>query len=371
VQGRVIDGETNTPLPGANVFIANSTYGVSTDVDGAFVIKGLRAAQYRLVISFIGYETQVTDVNPVRPFSYKVILKPSIKTLNEIVIRARKASRSEWLANFKIFKEKFIGLSENARLCTIENPRVLTFENKEGVLNAFADSALIVQNNGLGYRIRILLDKYQYNLITILLHYEGQIVYEPLVPANDEEKITWAKNRLKAHNGSEMQFLRSLYDRKLNDDGYYFNLINDEYTIKGGVVKKGYSDTLKTPRSPVYNNKRIKIQTITDYNRILDTLNSTPEQPVLSFKGDLEITYINEAETYAFQVNRKSTIGKSLQSSTIILHKPAMVQSHGQVYPQDAVETRGYWSWELMAESLPLDYDPALDLKITGEGEKE
>ena len=363
VQGHVIDGETNTPLPGANVFIANSTYGVSTDADGAFIIKGLRAAHYQLVISFIGYGTQVIDITPDKPAAYRIILRPSAKTLKEVVVHGRKKSRAEWIANYNIFKERFIGLSENAKSCSFENPRVLDFENKNGLLHAFADSMLILQNKGLGYRIKIVLDVYQFNLVTIHLYYEGQISYEALVPADEEEKVRWARNRLKAYYGSEMHFLRSLYERKLNTDGYYFNLVNLENT-KGVVIRRGYADTVMTPRSPVYNNRTIRMHTIRNYNRILDSIRSTPEQPVLSFKGDLEIKYIMEAESYAYQQNRRLPPGKNVQQSTIILHKPCIIQPHGQVYPQDAVETRNYWSWELMAESLPLDYDPDEDLKI-------
>jgi len=62
VSGQVFDAETNTPLPGANVFLANTTKGVSSDADGTFAIRNLPALHFKLVVSFIGYETQVFDV---------------------------------------------------------------------------------------------------------------------------------------------------------------------------------------------------------------------------------------------------------------------------------------------------------------------
>lgn len=371
VQGHVIDGETNTPLPGANVFIAKTTYGVSTDSNGAFTIKNLRAVHYQLVVSYVGYGTQVFDVLPSEPKTYKVILKPLAKTLNEVVVTANKKSRSEWLANYKIFKEKFIGLSENSKFCTIENPRVLDFNNENGLLKATADSTLIIVNKGLGYRIKVLLEKYEFNIITYLVHYEGQIVYEQLVPENETEKIRWARNRLKAYYGSEMHFLRTLYTRRLNEEGYFFNVIKEVNLGPdgGGMKRIGVADATLTPRSPIYNDKKIKVLTITNYNRILDSLSliKTPEQPLLRFKGDLEIQYIMEAETYDYQVNRHIFPAKTMQRSTIILRKPAIVQSHGQTYPQDAIETKGYWSWELIAESLPLDYETDNDQKIASQ----
>jgi hypothetical protein len=366
IQGHVLEGEKNTPLRGANVFIANTTYGLATGVNGEFEIRGLPPGYYKLVVSFVGYETQVIDVLSGKPVTYKIILKPSISTLSEVVVRAKRRSKTEWLTNFNIFKERFIGLSENARFCEFENPNVLDFVNKDGLLTATADSTLILRNDGLGYRIKIVLEKYKFNQLTIVIHYEGQIVYEPLTPSDDREKMKWARNRLKAYYGSEMHFLRSLYTRNLNQDGYYFNLVKEENMRLQGFQRKGYADTLMAPRSPIYNNRRIKMLTITNYNRIFDSLNLVlhPQQPLLTYKGELEIQYINEAEPYAYQSNRQIRAEKIPQRSTMILRRPAIVQAFGHVYPPDAVETKGYWSWELMAESLPLDYEPANDIGI-------
>jgi hypothetical protein len=363
VQGHVMDGETNTALPGANVFIANTTKGASTDLKGAFKITDLQPIRYRLVISFIGYTTQVVEIVPGKQATYKVILKPSPVTLGELVIRGRKISRSEWLANFEIFKDQFIGLSENARLCVITNPRVLQFNHSNGILTATADSLLVIENRGLGYRVRVVLDKFTYNSIRYRTHYETQMVYELLVPADEEEKIQWAQNRLKAYYGSQMHFLRTLHERRLNDEGYYFNLLDP-------LSKAGIADAAMQPRTPLYNNKRIKVYTITNYYRILDSLRSTPTQPVLTFRGELEVKYIMESEPHSYLTSRHlfSAVGlKNPQVSRVMLHSPAMVQHDGQIYPQNAIETIGYWSWELMGENLPFDYDPDIDVQLLEE----
>ena len=370
IQGHVFDGETKTPLPGAAVFIANTTWGVASGTQGEFMIKGLPQAHYKLVISFIGYETQVLDIVPNANITYKILLMPSAQRLNEVVVHARKTSRNEWLGNFKIFKERFIGISENARFCTFENSGILHFKNESGILEAYADSTLIINNKGLGYRIKIVLSLFRYNMTSMEVYYQGQMVYEPLVPENNEQKVRWAQNRLKAYRGSEMHFLRSLYMKDLFSNGFYFNLI-EQVKVKGkGLQRIGFADTIMTPRSPIFNDRRIKIQTITNYDKILDSTRSRPEEPFLSFKGDLEIEYINEAEPTAYQHNRKIFPSKIQQRSTVILHKPCTIEPNGQVYPPDAIETKNYWSWELMAESLPLDYDPAADVTILGKPRK-
>lgn len=365
IQGHVFDGETKAPLPGATVFIANTTWGAASGREGEFMIKGLPHAHYKLVISFMGYETQVLELVPNANITYKILLMPSAQQLNQVVIHARKTSHSEWLANFRIFKERFIGISENARHCSFENAGVLHFKNKNGILEASADSTLVVNNTGLGYRIKIVLALFRFNMTSVEVFYEGQMVYEPLPPENDEEKVRWARNRLKAYYGSEMHFLRSLYARDLFNNGFYFNVIELKNVRGKGFKRIGIADTTMAPRSPIFNDRRIKVQTITNYKRILDSARSTPEEPFLSYKGDLEVQYINEAEPATYQHNRKIFPAKIQQRSTLILHKPCTIEPHGQVYPPDAIETKNYWSWELMAESLPLDYDPEADQAIS------
>lgn len=60
VKGKVMD-ENGEPLPGANIQVEKSTRGVMTDLDGTFEIdvKG----SDKLVVSFIGLETQTIPVN--------------------------------------------------------------------------------------------------------------------------------------------------------------------------------------------------------------------------------------------------------------------------------------------------------------------
>jgi len=91
---------------------------------------------------------------------------------------------------------------------------------------------------------------------------------------------------------------------------------------------------------------------------------------VLTFKGELEVKYIMESEPYSYLTSRHlfSSVGsKKPQVSRVMLHGSALVQHDGQIYPPDAIETIGYWSWELMAENLPFDYDPAVDAGLVEE----
>jgi hypothetical protein len=366
VSGQVLDADTSTPLPGANVFLANTTKGVASGTDGRFAISNLPALRYKLVVSFIGYQTQMFDVLPGQPFFFKVMLQPANGQLNEVVIRARKSSRAEWLTNFALFKKYFIGLSENAKACRFENPRVLNFDNHNGILTAVSDSSVVIENRGLGYKLSFLVEAYELNTISVHLRYQGQVVFEAMTPEDDEEKMTWARNRLKAYYGSQMHFLRALYNRDLFNEGFYFDLL--DRPNGHSAYPHAYEDV--RVRSDVHNNKHVKLETLKNYNLILDSARSTPTEPILRFKGELLVQYIHESEEYAYQLRysgRNQTTGKRVQRSRMVMLGPdALIQSFGELYPEDGVETAGYWSWELVAESLPLDYDPETDKKVLG-----
>jgi TonB-linked SusC/RagA family outer membrane protein len=83
VEGTVFD-ETSEPLAGANVFIVNTTRGVSTDAEGKFSIKAPFGAT--LAVSFVGYE-QYEMVVKENVSNLEITLKPS-SSLEEVVVTA-------------------------------------------------------------------------------------------------------------------------------------------------------------------------------------------------------------------------------------------------------------------------------------------
>lgn len=64
VQGTVSDARTGEPLPGVNVVIDGTQQGASTNLDGKYVIIGIRPGTYTLVASYVGFQT--TRVENVR-----------------------------------------------------------------------------------------------------------------------------------------------------------------------------------------------------------------------------------------------------------------------------------------------------------------
>ncbi|MEZ4702121.1 MAG: TonB-dependent receptor [Rhodothermales bacterium] len=58
IAGRVIEASTGEPLPGVNVFIEGTTRGSTTDLDGQYVMIGVRPGTYTIIASFIGFATE-------------------------------------------------------------------------------------------------------------------------------------------------------------------------------------------------------------------------------------------------------------------------------------------------------------------------
>src|SRR5690554_6885590 len=56
VRGTVTDKEDGWPLIGVNVIIRGTTFGNATDLDGNYVINGVRPGQYDIEFRYVGYE---------------------------------------------------------------------------------------------------------------------------------------------------------------------------------------------------------------------------------------------------------------------------------------------------------------------------
>jgi outer membrane receptor protein involved in Fe transport len=63
IGGKVIDQKTSETLIGATVSIQGTTKGVSTDVEGKYLLSGLQPGKYTLLIRYIGYQPKsISDV---------------------------------------------------------------------------------------------------------------------------------------------------------------------------------------------------------------------------------------------------------------------------------------------------------------------
>lgn len=83
VTGKVIDLADNSPLPGVNVVVKNTTIGGVTDVDGNYKLSLPDDAEV-LVFSSVGYETEEIEIG--NRAIINISLSPDIQSLQEIVV---------------------------------------------------------------------------------------------------------------------------------------------------------------------------------------------------------------------------------------------------------------------------------------------
>ncbi|NNE76955.1 MAG: TonB-dependent receptor, partial [Pricia sp.] len=84
VTGTVIDGETGSPLPGANVVERGTTNGATTDFDGNFSIE-VSSDSGTLVISYIGFLRQSANFTSLGSMG-NITLQPDAEQLGEVVV---------------------------------------------------------------------------------------------------------------------------------------------------------------------------------------------------------------------------------------------------------------------------------------------
>jgi hypothetical protein len=94
IKGRVLDEQSQTPLPGVNVVVQinNESFGASTDMDGYYKVEAVPTGRIDVQFTFIGYET-VTLRNIELLGSKELILntnlRESTEVLSEVVVTAK------------------------------------------------------------------------------------------------------------------------------------------------------------------------------------------------------------------------------------------------------------------------------------------
>lgn len=352
LSGRVINGETNEPIPFATVFLANTTKGTTADDKGHFVLANLQPGRFEMVVSSVGFETFTFPVYTNRQQTYVVRLKPSTD-LMEVKVRARRSPN--WDKHLTFFIQNFIGTSPNALNCRILNPKVIWFDEDEEthVLKAGAQEPLIIENNALGYRIKYVLQSFVYNKEEQYLSYLGHPVLEEMEARSPRQTKRWLENRQKTYYGSTMHFMRAVHTRCTGEEGFVINRIAEEQHIRNQRAGQG----------PI--NTRILIKKVLPVDSLIDADSSSATTTMLKFRSLIQVTYLKEKEEFEYVRSRKplvTNLDHVGQVSVLHMLTPhVLVEANGNFYEPLGVLFEGYWSWEKVAEMLPLNYEPDPD----------
>src|SRR5262249_14498521 len=128
IKGKVVQIQTGAAISNASVFITNTSKGTVSNLSGEFELPNVPEGTYDLVISCIGYETQVHTYHAKDlPLQLTVQLKPRMQELETVFVEPYE--KDGWKKWGKFFTDNFIGTSSLANRCTIKNYEVLRFRH--------------------------------------------------------------------------------------------------------------------------------------------------------------------------------------------------------------------------------------------------
>jgi len=249
IKGTISDQKTDSVICFATVYFNGTFVGTSSDVNGKFKLNVSKNTAMPLTISAVGYySVTLTDFSTSKPLI--IYLKPKIYDLSEAVISSKSLERKR-RRNLILFKEEFLGTTDNAQECKILNEKDITFnyDSDDDTIKAFALKPILVENKALGYKITYYLDKFEYYKGTQATFFSGNIIFKEDVTTEESQKQL-AEAREKAYFGSRMHFFRSLWSNDLNSNGFTVKNSNHQpIKYKEIVIQRNNNKYLSFPEN--------------------------------------------------------------------------------------------------------------------------
>ncbi len=366
--GQVVWAGSGRPVAGAVVLIGGTGLRAKTDEEGAFAFEEVPLGTYTLVAS--APEAQVTTelvmlAEGLTPEIDIVLSTPGetrhggrsnpeaeLKALREEVKQLRAALRD---ANRRLtqdtdenarFERFFLG-DDGEGSCSLRNPEVLTFDrrgvgNPPSVLNADAEELLEIDNQHLGYRVWVALDKFSLRHIrrddSYSMTIEAVYSFEDLSAYAPHNRDQWERNRAEAYRGSLRHFLVALAAGRANEEGFAV------------VARTEVSD------SQIYGSS----------HRFADDIYVDPAI-YISPTGQPLTYWLNFPETIKVVYQDRNVVGKARTFSGIqpgpqtswlgLSGKPVAFTAHGHLLDPEGLTVLGYWGIQQACTLLPQEYE--------------
>ncbi|GAB2705963.1 carboxypeptidase-like regulatory domain-containing protein [Mucilaginibacter koreensis] len=339
LSGKVINSKDNSPVSDVSIYINNTTLGTKTNTNGNFELKLNQPGQYEIIISAIGFErysgtfivTQNTTLAPI-------LLTEKTTELAVVTIKPD----ANWERYYAIFKQDFLGSSDEAKDCRILNPDILSFDYDAAKreLTGSSPDYLIVENKALGYRLRYQVSSYGREYKTHIVYYEGTALFEELT-GTAPQKRRWEKNRLKAYLGSSMHFLRSVIAAQPDVEGFrVMRLIRPAATPE---VPRPTQMLVSTPLD------------VNDYTRRTDQRGIF----ALKFKDYLYIMYTKKHDyNNAYKISDDQKDANHPVTIINFTDDHTLFDSNGIIMTPRTLLFEGVWGRTGVAALLPVNYAP-------------
>jgi CarboxypepD_reg-like domain len=383
IKGRIVNGVTGVAIPGSSIFIASTSKGTVSDNAGAFHLEDIPTGTHELIISCIGYETNVFSFSDAQlPLQLKVEMTIKVKELENVMIEP--SVEEGWDKWGKSFMDNFVGNTANADHCRIKNEKAIRFRyyKKSNRLIAYCDEPVLLENKALGYTISYQLENFEISFKDHTAAFLGYPLFVPMDGKGRQQK--WENKREEAYNGSIFHFMRSLFANRLAEEGfevrrmvrtpnYEKQRVRSIYNpgLTRQIIKKENGIEINTSipvtrDSSEYYQAILRQEDFKDvYGRYMLTADSliietTPSYKLVHFEEYIFVTYTKEVEEEGYLKTQYPQRNATFQRSyvTLLNEKIISVDKSGNFFNPQEFFTSAYWGWsEKMANSLPLDYE--------------
>ncbi len=359
IHGKIMD-EFGFVVPDVLVYVDGSSISTYSDTNGEFSFK-IPEGNYTLVFRKEEFQNAIFPIHPKTKNVEIVLKKSEAIELDEAVIV--QLSEEKWKEYYSQFITLFLGQNKAAEDCEILNPKSLRFQYdaENLVLTARAIEPIKIRNKFLGYHIEYDLADFSMDYRNQFQYVAGTSLFTEMEGSNSRKK-KWMKNRLTSYEGSLMHFIRSLYEEKLKENKFVINRLVRKENPDFKIFQEKIQDMID--RGEVVNvgsaPPRI-IQTLYKAEVSYDSLRiKNGNQTFLNFDGLYDIEFTGEKEDLEY-VNRtmgKNLIGNQVSVIYLLNEKWVEIEPNGNFYPPKDLMTEGYFTWEKIANLLPLDYEP-------------
>ncbi len=379
ITGEVVDSLRGTPVLSADVFLRGTTKGVTTGVDGTYDLTNLPDGDYELIISMLGYERTGIPVklSGSTHLHLATRLKPRSINVSQVVVTG---SADEWRRLLPVFKEIFLGSTENAHQCTLVNPEVvsLSIGSTGDSLQAHTDSTLIVDNNALGYRVYVQIDSCVVVSRTSHFAIRWYPRYEEMKPRTKSEEEDWRDRRRECYDYSFRHFLRCAMDHQLKKNDFRVSVgeLGDLLAAKGDEIDESQIRTTMFNDSSVigvdFGANQLRIDRLDEFGswRASMAFLVHPENPL----GSITSSVIRPGPDFRARGGANSTPGNNegmidreplqdkmtekFSSIVRLKERPLFVDRTGNPVQAFSVVLNGYWGSRRLADTLPFDDEP-------------
>ncbi|MDE0558347.1 carboxypeptidase-like regulatory domain-containing protein [Algoriphagus sp. NF] len=374
LKGRILEPVTESPIPYATVYLANTTLGTTADENGVFSME-IPSGSFEVIVRMLGYESATFSIqsNRLPKPGYIIFLKPSDTELNEIEVEDERDP--SWYKNLQTFKLYFLGNSKNASKAKIENEKVLRMDDQsqKGILRVTATKNLKIHNPNLGYYLDFQLEEFQFRSRGSTYQYAGYPLFTEEGDLSKSRLRKIQKNRLEAYQGSLQHLIRSLHQGIASEEGFEIRRLhripNPDKPADSLILqaKKQYDSTSSETIKSILKRDFLDKESLPDS---IDQLEKSPIDPKILLSRDSENNTFLEVDfalhvTFKLESEPREYLGQNNpkkpgpQISTLYFQNKKLQIFENGSYPDPfAILIDGYMGWKKVADLMPLDYLP-------------